>query len=286
MITTFKEGVRLNVVEKHVSVDRLIRIKNPSLSGLAFFLTSAVLKIVLKERLINSVIEQVGDVSPFEFARKVLKILNITLVFVGLEKLQNIGKVTICANHPTGAVDGLALLLLLEKLSGRPQILVNDILFDLPILSEYFWPLNKFASNIKAMTRLDNLYAAQDAIALFPAGRTARPSIGFLRELAWEKSFVKLSRKHNRSFFPVKISGANSKFFYGLWRWRNRLGIKANLEMFFLVREFFKKKNQTITITVGDAIEPGQCSGKNSFDLAQDLRILTEHLSPLEPCCD
>ena len=55
---------------------------------------------------------------------------------------------------------------------------------------------------------------------------------------------------------PVHIQGELSPFFYRLSRFREFIGIKANIEMLFLVNELFKQKNTSIKIIFGKAIQP------------------------------
>ena len=62
------------------------------------------------------------------------------------------------------------------------------------------------------------------------------------------------SKAYQRDIVPVHIEGRNSNFFYNLARLRKSLGIKVNIEMAFLVDEFFKQRNKQLTITFGKPI--------------------------------
>ena len=53
---------------------------------------------------------------------------------------------------------------------------------------------------------------------------------------------------------PVYINGRNSNFFYNLANWRVKLGIRANIEMLYLVDEMFKQKDKEILIRFGSPI--------------------------------
>lgn len=50
------------------------------------------------------------------------------------------------------------------------------------------------------------------------------------------------------------IEGRNSNFFYNLARIRKAVGIKANLEMFYLPDEMFAQKGKKVTIHIGKPI--------------------------------
>jgi len=67
---------------------------------------------------------------------------------------------------------------------------------------------------------------------------------------------VTRARKHNVPIVPVYIEGRLSNFFYNLSNLREKLGIKANIEMLYLVNELFKQKNTTIKIIFGKPIYP------------------------------
>ena len=56
--------------------------------------------------------------------------------------------------------------------------------------------------------------------------------------------------------FPVHITGRLTNRFYRLANLRKFLGIKLNIEMFFLVDELFKQMNMKVDIVVGKPIPP------------------------------
>jgi putative hemolysin len=72
--------------------------------------------------------------------------------------------------------------------------------------------------------------------------------------LEWHKSFINKAKKHQRNIVPAHISGRNSNFFYNLANLRAFLGIKSNIEMFFLPNEMFKQQDKNIVITFGKPI--------------------------------
>jgi putative hemolysin len=77
---------------------------------------------------------------------------------------------------------------------------------------------------------------------------------GTIQDFEWKKTFITYGREFNRPIVPIHISGQLSPFFYRLFKLRSFLGIKANVEMFYLADEMLKQKNKTITYTVGEPI--------------------------------
>jgi putative hemolysin len=93
-------------------------------------------------------------------------------------------------------------------------------------------------------------------VVIFPSGFVSRKKKGVVKDLEWKKTFVTRARKYNVPIVPVHIQGELSPFFYRLSRLREFLGIKANIEMLFLVNELFKQRNTSIKIIFGEAIQP------------------------------
>ena len=104
------------------------------------------------------------------------------------------------------------------------------------------------------MELIEQTYAQEIAILVFPAGLVSRKLSQGVTDLTWQKSFIAKSKKYKKDIIPVHIEGQNSQFFYNLSNWRRKLGIKANIEMLYLADEMFKQQNKTITITIGQSI--------------------------------
>ena len=62
------------------------------------------------------------------------------------------------------------------------------------------------------------------------------------------------SKKYQRNVIPVFIDGELSNFFYRLANFRKFIGVKANVEMLYLVDELFRQKNKTMMIRFGELI--------------------------------
>jgi putative hemolysin len=91
-------------------------------------------------------------------------------------------------------------------------------------------------------------------VCYFPAGLVSRKTGGEVRDMEWKSTFITKAKRFERDIIPTHISGRNTNFFYNLANLRKKLGIKANLEMLYLVDEFHKQKNQTLVITFGTPI--------------------------------
>jgi putative hemolysin len=192
----------------------------------------------------------------------------------GLEKIPREKGIIIVANHPLGGLDGLALINEIGKYRKDIKFLVNDILSEIEPFKPYFIPINKHGLNSREnITRLEELFESDNCIVIFPSGLVSRKKSGIVKDLEWRKTFVTKAKKHNKPIYPVYISGQNSNRFYKIAKWRSLIGIKINLEMFFLVDEMFKQKGNKIEITVGKLIEPKILGNKkNDSEWAQAIK--------------
>ena len=88
----------------------------------------------------------------------------------------------------------------------------------------------------------------------FPAGLVSRRKKGVIKDVEWQKSIITKARQTKRDLVPIHVSGRNSSFFYNLSNFRKFVGIKTNLEMFFLPNESYKHRNKHFVITFGKPI--------------------------------
>ena len=159
-------------------------------------------------------------------------------------------------NHPLGGIDALAIIDEIYPIRNDLKFVVNDLLLHLPNLKDLFVGVNKHGSNSKASLQLLNdLYASDKAIFVFPAGLVSRKKKGAVKDLEWKKTFITRAKKFEKNVVPIHIEGELSNFFYRLSNFRTAIGVKANIEMFYLVDELFKQANKTLNITIHPEID-------------------------------
>ena len=123
------------------------------------------------------------------------------------------------------------------------------------------------------MRIINETFASDVAMLFFPAGLVSRKQKGgIIKDLEWKKTFISYSKKYKRDIIPTYIGGQNSNFFYNFARWRKKLGIKQNIEMLYLVNEFYKQKDKTIDIIFGKPI-PYTTFDKRFTDVEWALKI-------------
>ncbi len=267
-----------------VNVDKVLKDKNPELHRkLPRFIIRWFEKLIYQEPL-NDFLREWGHVNGKDFSDGLAKYNNITIKVKGQENIPSEGRFTFASNHPLGGVDGMMLCSVLERMYPDFKFLVNDILMNVLNLEDFFLPINKHGAQAKdAAKYINEVYASERQIGLFPAGLVSRLNHGEVKDLEWKKNFIAKSIQHKRDIIPLHITGENRRSFYRIAKWRKRLGIKANLEMLFLPGELMNYKNKSITITFGKPIKYTDLDrSKSHIEWAQYVKEVVYNLAKEE----
>jgi len=229
--------------------------KNPRLAKAMPGFVYKFIERIMHIREINEIIGQYGDKRGIDFVHGIIRYFNVTQKIAGLDNLPRKGRFIFASNHPLGGFDSMLIMSLVHKRFGEFKFLVNDVLMNIKPLGTQFVPLNKHGSlGRDAIKRIEEEYAGNSQILIFPSGLASRKIKGKIEDLEWKKHFIAKSIEYQRDIIPIHVSGKNSNFFYNLANIRTFLGIKWNLEMFFLPAETFRHRNQTFTVTFGKPI--------------------------------
>ena len=241
--------------ENIVNIERLIRSKNPRLAKFLPRFILKYLKRILHEKELNSFFNENKNIQNQEFCTKLLESFNVKIIIRGIENIPKDGPVILAMNHPLGGMDAAALISALKDHRRDLKFIVNDLLLNLPFLKTMFVGVNKFGKNQTSVReQIKSAFNADHALCIFPAGKVSRRVKGNVEDLEWKRTFVVYARDLNRDIIPIFIDGELSKFFYRLSNFREFIGIKSNIEMFYLADELHKQKNKTYNFTVGTPI--------------------------------
>lgn len=212
-----------------------------------------------------------------DFCRGVLDDLGVTVNFHHLDNLppKELTRVLFVSNHPLGGLDGMALIDFVRTYYGvAPRFIVNDLLNAVEPLSDTFIPVNKHgAQSREAIRRLDEAFASDAPLLMFPAGLVSRRGKkGVVADLEWQKMFVAKARQSGRDIIPLHFYGENSSFFYKFAKFRRRIGLKFNIEMIYLPREVFRSKGKTFDVVVGKPIPHASLDDMPPARKAQQIR--------------
>lgn len=245
----------LEVPKKFIDIKGVIGNKNP---GLLKILPSFVIKYlqnILHEDEINDFINRHSDKFEFDFIEQIVLEFSKSVSVFGLENIPKEQRIIIASNHPLGGLDGVALMHVAGKMRKDILFPVNDILMNLQNIKKLFIPINKHGNNAQNLRIINETFSSDVAILYFPAGLVSRKQKhGIIKDLDWKKTFIAYAKKYKRNIVPTYIEGRNSDFFYNLANFRKRLGIKANIEMLYLVNELYRQKDKILEIYFGKPI--------------------------------
>jgi putative hemolysin len=245
---------QLQAVEQKIDVGQILKAKNPGAARLIPTFVIRYLKRIIHQDEINAFLSVSDHKVGLDFVDAVLDMFQPDLKIIGDENLLKQTRIIVASNHPLGGLDGLALMQSIGKHYSYIQFPVNDILLFIKNLKPLFVPINKHGSNADNIRIFNDTFLSDAVICYFPFGLVSRKRKGIIRDLEWKKTFLSKAKKFQRDIIPTHISGRNSDFFYNLSNIRKKLGIKVNIEMLYLVNEFFKQKNNEIRITFGQPI--------------------------------
>ncbi|MBN3582368.1 1-acyl-sn-glycerol-3-phosphate acyltransferase [Algoriphagus aestuarii] len=241
--------------DKFIDVRKVIKDKNPKLlKWMPGFLISYIRKVI-HEDWINETMAKIHHLKGLDFVNAVIEDFKIEVELIGGENIPKTGGVIIASNHPLGGIDGIALMYAVGKIRKDIRFLVNDLLMSFENFQPMFVPVNKLGKNSqKNLDNIDQVYAKDYVVMVFPAGLVSRKFPDGIKDLLWRKSFVTKSKKYQKDIIPCFVDGKNSKFFYNLAHWRKKLGIQANIEMFYLADEMYQQQGKKVTIHLGEPI--------------------------------
>lgn len=229
--------------------------KNPGVARLIPGFIYWYIKRIVHQNEMNDFLKVHGKKTGIEFINAVIEDFNVRIIVKSEDNIPKNGRFQFVANHPLGGFDGMILMHIISRYFKNIKFLVNDILMNILNIDELFVPVNTFGrQSVEYAERIDNEYSSNAQILNFPAGICSRKIKGRIIDLEWKKSFISKSIQHKRDIVPVHFEGRNSNFFYNLSNIRKALGIKTNIELFFLADEMYKQKNKTVSIKFGKPI--------------------------------
>ena len=133
------------------------------------------LKRLIHQDFINEFLRR-GHVG-VDFCEECIRYLDANIKVRGLEHLSDDSrKYTFVSNHPLGAIDGVALGMILgRKFNGNVKYLVNDLLMNLKGLAPLCIPINKIGKQARNFPQIVEAWCQSDShIIMLPAGLCSR----------------------------------------------------------------------------------------------------------------
>jgi len=203
--------------------------------------------------------------------------LEIDVADQDLERIPKEGGLLFVANHPYGAIDGLALVHVLCKARPDLKVMANFLLQQLEPLRDRFIGVNPFeqltsTSSFHGMRQAMEHVKDGRALAVFPAGEVSswRTELKAVADPRWKPSAIKLVQHTDVPVVPVWFDGANSVVFQMLGM------IHPNLRTLALPGEMMRMRGRKVRMRIGNPIERKDIAAFTSVDkLSRFLRAKT-----------
>jgi len=168
-----------------------------------------------------------------------------------LARIPASGRLLIVANHPSGALDALALLDAVGRVRRDVRIIANDLLADLEPLRGLLLPVRILGGRAQraSLQAVEQALAAEQCVIVFPAGEVSRLSLRGIRDGRWNRGFVRFARATRTPVLPVRVQARNSALFYGA----STLFKPAGTAL--LAREMFARRGRPLRLRVGQPMQ-------------------------------
>ncbi|WP_333851140.1 lysophospholipid acyltransferase family protein [Leclercia sp.] len=187
-----------------------------------------------------------------DMVEQVLEHLDIlcTIPAHDLEQIPAHGPLIVIANHPTGTLDGLALLYAVSRVRRDVKVVTNRMLTHLEPLSSLFIPVDNMGGRTakSSLTLMEQHLQHAGVLIFFPAGEVSRPTRTGIRDKKWQPGFIKLAGKFRAPLLPVNIHARNSLLFYASTL------LSPNLAMLLLMQQMFRRRHSRLPVKIGQQI--------------------------------
>lgn len=187
-----------------------------------------------------------------DMVEQVLEHLDIlcTVSARDLEQIPEHGPLVIIANHPTGTLDGLALLYAVSRVRRDVKVVTNRMLTHLEPLSSLFIPVDNMGGRTakSSLVQMEQHLQNAGVLIFFPAGEVSRPTRKGIRDKKWHSGFIKLAGKLRVPLLPVHIQAHNSLLFYASTL------VSPTLAMLLLMQQMFRRRHSQLPIKIGQQI--------------------------------
>ena len=198
---------------------------------------------------INAFLKTNAHLTGFSFIEAALSHLDAryTVDQVERERIPVSGRVLIIANHPSGALDALALLHFIGSIRRDVKIVANDMLCEFVGLRELLLPLRIMGGKpqVESLQAIEQALENEECVIVFPAGEVSRLSWKGISDSEWRRGFLRFAKNTSTPVLPVKIQARNSAFFYGASLLHKPIGTAL------LPREVFSRRGSRIGLRVG-----------------------------------
>ena len=234
--------------------------------------------------------EYLREENPREnFWKDAIKKLELNLIphYHSKERIPQIGRLIVVANHAFGVADGVSICSLLSDIRQDYKMITHKVLRHADAVKDKIIPIDfvnsKEAkiSNIKARRSAEEMLKDNGVIVIFPSGQIAtKSSLGKKIKATdgdWKQFTSKLSIRTNSPILPIFFEGQNSQLFHIA----NKIGQTFRYSL--MMYELKRKIGDTINLHIGDIISSKKIKEIGDLrDITKYIRNKTYELDPIK----
>jgi len=190
-----------------------------------------------------------GGLRGFDFVRAALAHLGAThhAAPADIALIPAQGRLLVVANHPSGALDALALLDCVGRVRQDVRIVANDLLSMLDGLQPLLLPVRILGGTpgASSLAAIEQALEREQCVIVFPAGEVSRLGLRGIADTRWRRGVVRFARRTGAPVLPVRIQTRNSALFYGA------SAVFKPAGTVLLAREMYTPRRQPITLAFG-----------------------------------
>ncbi|MTJ05303.1 MAG: acyltransferase [Sediminimonas qiaohouensis] len=210
--------------------------------------------------------------------------LSLDIACGALEAIPRQGPLIVIANHPYGILDGLMLGHILSRARGDFRILAHQVFRKAPDLARVILPVSFDSTRDAALRNVETRRTALEylrgggAIGIFPGGTVSTAARPMARPMdpGWRAFTARMVAKSGATVVPICFDGHTSRLF------QIASHVHQTLRMGLLIKEFAKRVDTPVRVSIGAPIEAAQIRAHASDTKAMMdfLRKATYELSP------
>lgn len=193
-----------------------------------------------------------GTLRDFDFIRAAIEHLGVRYDTDerALAGIPATGRLLIVANHPSGALDALALLDAVGRVRRDVRIVANDVLSLLDPLRGLLLPVRVFGGSTghDRLRAIGHALGREECVIVFPAGEVSRFGLRGVRDSRWRQGFVRFARHSGSPVLPIHVRARNSALFYGA------SALYKPAATALLARELFRRREHRLALTIGEVL--------------------------------
>jgi putative hemolysin len=224
-----------------------------------------------------------GHLRDFDFVQAALDHLQVRHEAdpTELRRIPPAGRLLVVANHPSGALDALALLQQVGRVRRDVKIIANDLLASLEGLSGLLLPVRIMGGRpgAESLRAVEEALQAEACVIIFPAGEVARLGLRGVTDGRWRRGFLRFARATGAPVLPIRVEARNSALFYGA----SALFKPAGTAL--LAREMFARRARRVVLRIGRPLQL-PAGGNPARHLREVRRELHAIGTPRERPCD